>query len=411
MESVLALISFVLVIAIFAVIGSVSSHKGGRTTISSAKFPPPFSSSLSKQEILTAVVGRLENMQSLRFKWKVMERVDKIGRLQAMINVPYNVSGEEIKVSFLLNLSATAREAGGCGVEWSYVMMSPISATPPEIALWEEKIYKQTTLEIRAALFSAQGDADVADFVQDQAKSAGEKSDREDRALEDKSLQGPASLMKTVISQRMELEAQARTEPQAAKATTVAAAKGTTPASPLDIEAPTLPDIVNAELQSLGSANTDLAKSPMHVASSIPGTALPDLAGEELTSLGSGTTGDPSLMQVPEVQTQMPEYQMQMPEYQSQVSPTNSAVPEIQSQMPNEGSYVPEVQSQMPTVNNSVPDVDSQLGNAPNTMNFSPSGSGAAAGGLSTKESKCPKCSQVRDPSFNFCLYCGHTDS
>ncbi len=85
-----------------------------------------------------------------------------------MLTVPYNLAGDNIRISFLMNLLATNKDAGGCTVEWNYVMMSPISSTPLELALLEDEIYKKTTLETRAALFVAQGDAEEAGYLESQ---------------------------------------------------------------------------------------------------------------------------------------------------------------------------------------------------------------------------------------------------
>jgi len=153
----------------------LSKAAKGTPQIGSAKNPPPFSSSLNAKEVLAVVESRLTSMTSIRSQWKIQEKVERIGRLQAMLNVPYNLNGDNIRISFLLNLLATEKGAGGCNVEWSYVLMAPFNKTPMEVALWENDIYKQTTLEIRSALFSAQGDTEIAEFVGEQARSAGPK--------------------------------------------------------------------------------------------------------------------------------------------------------------------------------------------------------------------------------------------
>lgn len=132
----------------------------------SAKFPAAFSSSLTRKEVLDAVEQRLTNIPSLRQKWKTTDKVEKIGRYQAMLKVPYNLAGDNIMVSFLLNLLATSREAGGCTVEWSYVIMSQLSDNITQIAVIEQEVYKNTTLEIRSAIFTARGDAEEAEFLE-----------------------------------------------------------------------------------------------------------------------------------------------------------------------------------------------------------------------------------------------------
>lgn len=147
------------------------TSKNAKAQANSAKNAPPFESRLSQTEILDAVAERLKNIQSIRNKWSITDRVDNVGRLQARLNIPYNLSGDNIKISFLVNLLAMKKAPSGCMVEWSYVMMSPINKTPPEIELWEQEIYKNTTLEIRAAIFSAQDDHEVADFLMSQTNS------------------------------------------------------------------------------------------------------------------------------------------------------------------------------------------------------------------------------------------------
>jgi hypothetical protein len=168
MEGFLFALFFAGIVVIALVYGLVAS-KGKRSgAIASAKFPPTFSSSLSSNEVLAVVEARLKTIQSIRAKWKTTEKVEKVGRLQSMLTVPYNLAGDNIRISFLMNLLATNKEAGGCTVEWNYVMMSPLSSTPPEIALMENEIYKKTTLETRAALFVAQGDSEEAAYLQAQ---------------------------------------------------------------------------------------------------------------------------------------------------------------------------------------------------------------------------------------------------
>ncbi|MCC7530230.1 MAG: hypothetical protein IT342_17030, partial [Candidatus Melainabacteria bacterium] len=89
--------------------------------------------------------------------------------------------------------------------------------------------------------------------------------------------------------------------------------------------------------------------------SNIAGTPLPDIAGEALKVV-AGTTSDLSLVQTPEAQS----------------------------------------------VN---------LGGTPNPLNFSPPNPIFSSGALAANDAKCVKCSQARDPAFNFCLYCGHADA
>jgi hypothetical protein len=304
-------------------------------------------------------------VQSIRFKWKTTEKVEKVGRLQSMLTVPYNLSGDDIKISFLMNLLASNNPAGGCTIEWNYVMMSPLNHTPPEIAIFESEIYKKTTLEVRAALFIAQGDEEVADFLESQAKPIRKEIE----------IHAPSEPLTVAVETPKVAAKPIKISPPAEKELI-----DSTNAAPIeevktfDTPSSTLPDLAEAELHSLGSAGVDLGKTPMHVAKSIPGTSLPDIVGEELSSI-SGTVGNPALMDVPEVQSQMPDVQAQ----------------------------VPDVQSQMP-------DVPPQPNYTANTMNFSPPDP-ALSSSASTLGAKCLKCSQVRDPAFNFCLYCGHSDA
>jgi hypothetical protein len=260
--------------AVFALMGR---KRPGGLGVKSEKYPPVFSSTLSQAEIVNVVEERLKQMTSIRSKWKVQDKVERIGRLQAMLTVAYDLAGDDIKISFLVNLLATAKPAGGCNVEWSYVMMAPISKVPPEIELWENNIYKQTTLEIRGALFAAQGDLEVAEFVQDQARAVAPK---------------PATV-----------------EPR-----------------------------------------------EKHAASA-PGA-------EEAMKV-----------KVPK----------EKPEPQPAVDPQPEPLQQIESS----------TQSEVST----------------NTLNFSPPDLNLVANIAGSAESKCIKCSQARDPSFSFCLYCGHADA
>lgn len=301
-------LAFIGIIAgVVAMVAQTMSPGLKRIGGNSAKFPAAFSSSLTRKEVLDAVEQRLTNIPSLRQKWKTTDKVEKIGRYQAMLKVPYNLAGDNIMVSFLLNLLATSKEAGGCTVEWSYVMMSQLSDNMTQIAVIEQEVYKNTTLEIRSAIFTAQGDAEEAEFLQSKTEQQQQQQQNEQ----------PAIVAETFQS--------------------------TKPAASF----PPLPDIVGAELKSI-----------------------------------SGTTGDPALMEVPEVQ----------------------------AQMPSVDTLIPEVQAQMPTYVLNTPLPDTTLGQVPNTLNFSPPDPNLSSSAPKVKELKCEKCNQDRDPSFNFCLYCGHTD-
>ena len=351
MEGFFFALAFTGLVVIILLYGMFASKNRRGLSTNSSKFPPTFSSSLSSNEVLSVVEARLKTMESIRTKWKTTEKVEKVGRLQSMLTVPYNLNGDNIRISFLMNLLATNRDAGGCTVEWNYVTMSPLNHTPPEIALLEDEIFKKTTLETRAALFTAQGDAEVADYLENQAPPIR------------KEIEMPAareSLNVAVESPEVAVEAVKISPPAEKQLVENTNAAPIENAKTLDTPSSILPDLADAELHSLGSSGVDLGKTPMHVAKSIPGTSLPDIVGEELKSI-SGTVGNPALMEVPEVQSQMP-------------------------------------------------DVPKQADYADNTMNFSPpdpvlSSSASAPG------EKCLKCSQVRDPAFNFCLYCGHADA
>lgn len=298
MEIIFVVFTMLGVIVALATAGKVFAVSPKKIGAQSAKFPPPFSSSLDRKEILTVVEARVTNIASLRQKWKTTEKVEKVGRYQAMLNVPFNLSGDNIRVSFLLNLLATSKEAGGCTVEWNYVMMSPFNFEPVGLSVIAEDIYKNTSLEIRSALFIAQGDEEEATFLESKTQSA--------RPAQEQSSDGDFSTQ------------------QAAK-----------------------------------DSKEDNASTATELDNYQP-SALPDIVAEELKHI-PGTSGDPSLMQIPEVSAQMP----------------------VAARQPEENT---------------------------NTLNFSPLDPLASSSGTKSAETKCVKCSQDRDPSFNFCLYCGHTD-
>lgn len=300
MEFIFVIFAMIGVIFALTAAGKALGLTNNTIGAKSAKFPPPFSSSLERKEILTVVEERVTNIASLRQKWKTTEKVEKVGRYQAMLNVPFNLSGDNVRVSFLLNLLATSKASGGCTVEWNYVMMSPLNTEPLGLSVIAEEIYKNTTLEIRSALFIAQGDEQEATFLEAQTQP------------------GPPS--------QEQPSAQELLIQQAAHSN-VSEEAGSSPATKLDD-----------------------SKS----------SALPDIVGEELKHI-PGTTGDPSLMQIPDVSSQMP----------PMVSPP---------------------------------------GEIPNTLNFSPIDPLPSSSAPKSAQAKCMKCSQDRDPSFNFCLYCGHTD-
>lgn len=265
------------------------SSMKSRVGLNSAKYPHLFSSTLTRAEVLTAVEERLKTMTSIRARWKIQDRVDRIGRLQAMLTVAYNLAGDDIKISFLLNLLAAAKPAGGTTVEWSYVMMAPISKIPPELDLWETNIYKQTTLEIRSALFSAQGDSELAEFVQEQARAMAPKPE-------------PAHERERHIA---------------------------------------------------GSPESDIEK-PLTVEAAASKTEQVQVAAPQ-----------PEPVENPEEVIQKEEEVIQKEED-----------PILQA----------------------------------NTLNFLPPNPQFVGSGMNTEQAKCIKCSQSRDPSFNFCLYCGHVD-
>lgn len=317
-----ALIALVVIfLGIIALTTRVGVGTGKRSAIASAKFPPTFSSSLTANEVLSVVEERLKSMQSIRTKWKTTEKVEKVGRLQSMLTVPYNLSGGDIKISFLMNLLATKKDAGGCTVEWNYVMMSPLNNNPPEVLIFENEIYKKTTLEVRAALFEAQGDLEEAQFVQTQTGTTR------------KEIEIPAP------------REQLKRTPESVEVT---------PGQKQELFTDKL-----AQMQELFCDPDAQIDAPKKLAApaviNIPGTPLPDIVGETLKA-ADGTSSDPSLMQTPEFQS---------------VS----------------------------------------LGGTPNPLNFTPPDPALSSVAHGASDTKCVKCSQARDPAFNFCLYCGHSDS
>jgi hypothetical protein len=193
-------------------------------------------------------------------------------------------------------LLAAAKPAGGTTVEWSYVMMAPISKIPPELDLWETNIYKQTTLEIRSALFSAQGDSELAEFVQEQARAMAPKPE-------------PAHERERHIA---------------------------------------------------GSPESDIEK-PLTVEAAASKTEQVQVAAPQ-----------PEPVENPEEVIQKEEEVIQKEEevIQKEEDPILQA----------------------------------------NTLNFLPPNPQFVGSGMNTEQAKCIKCSQSRDPSFNFCLYCGHVD-
>lgn len=333
MEQIFAAFLILSGVCVFALLSAFARPAGNRVGVASAKFPPTFNSSLSQKEVLSAVEARLQAMQSIRFKWKTTEKVEKVGRLQSMLNVPYNLSGDNIRISFLMNLLATKKDAGGCTVEWNYVMMSPLSNTPPEIALLEDEIYKKTTLETRAALFIAQGDEEVAEFVQTQAQPA------------NKVIETPSALEQLTRAATGGEVSPARTQELFEDSRTKKAELFVDSAAP------------QQDLREVSSAPKIEVPKKLEAPEviNIPGTPLPDIVGEALKVV-AGTTTDPSSMQTPEAQS---------------VS----------------------------------------LGGTPNPLNFSPPDPILSSGALAANNAKCVKCSQARDPAFNFCLYCGHADA
>lgn len=312
-----------------------AQKKPGGLGLSSAKYPPVFSSSLSQREVLSAVEERLRAMTSIRSKWKIQDKVERIGRLQAMLTVPYNLAGDDIKISFLVNLLATAKPTGGCTVEWSYVMMAPFNTAPPEVQLWETSIYKQTTLEIRGALFAAQGDSEVADFVDEQAKAIGP--------------------MATLAAKEKQIAA--RTEGENAK-------QELKQTEPSRIEA--------AQPQAKQQQAEQQPEEPQ------------ESVKIALSEPAQPVQFEPSAQPPQPVQTESNQLLAGLPQFELPASPVLPASPEI------------------PTF--------SSAGELPNTLNFSAPDPAIVSSNASGDAAKCIKCSQIRDASFNFCLYCGHVD-
>jgi hypothetical protein len=365
MESLALFAVIVIFLGIVVLTTLTGRGKGSRVGISSAKFPPTFSSSLSQKEVLSVVEARLQAMQSIRFKWKTTEKVEKVGRLQSMLTVPYNLAGDNIRISFLMNLLATKRDAGGCTVEWNYVMMSPLSNTPPEIALLEDEIYKKTTLETRAALFIAQGDEELAEFVQTQAQPT-RKEIETPSALEQ--LTRAATRSEVSLAPRQELfEDSAATKAGLAEDSLSAKVElfEDLLASKVELfedSAASKAELFEDSLAPQRDLSEDSAAPKIEFSkkleapnvNNIPRAPLPDIAGEALKVV-AGTTDYKSLMQGSEVQS-------------------------------------------------------ISLGGTPNPLDFSPPNPALSTGAAAANDAKCVKCSQARDPAFNFCLYCGHAD-
>lgn len=94
-------LAFIGIIAgVVAMVAQTMSPGLKRIGGNSAKFPAAFSSSLTRKEVLDAVEQRLTNIPSLRQKWKTTDKVEKIGRYQAMLKVPYNLAGDNIMFRF-----------------------------------------------------------------------------------------------------------------------------------------------------------------------------------------------------------------------------------------------------------------------------------------------------------------------
>ncbi len=285
MEGFLFALTFAAIVVIALIYGVVAAKSKRGGAISSAKFPPTFSSSLSSKEVLAVVEARLQTIQSIRAKWKTTEKVEKVGRLQSMLTVPYNLAGDNIRISFLMNLLATNKDAGGCTVEWNYVMMSPISSTPPEIALMEDEIYKKTTLETRAALFIAQGDAEEAGYLESQ--TAPQHKEIELPPPPEEQIR-PPDLHENSPKQSEELFEDSHSQkPELPKDVNTTHRELFEESSPSQVEVPT-------------KADAPVVPTPIPMTSNISGTPLPDIVGEVLKEVATvGTTSDSSLAAIP----------------------------------------------------------------------------------------------------------------
>lgn len=321
----------ILGVFVFAVFGPVLllfryvSPKNNKLGNAAYRFPPPFSSSLSRKEALDIVEARVTHIQSIRHKWKTTEKVEKVGRYQAMLTVPFNLSGGEGRVSFLLNLLATSKEAGGCTIEWNYVIMAP-NFEPSGLSILEADVYKNTTLEIRAALFAAQGDVEEAEFLESKTESPSIVLPAAHEALK-RDADGLDVQNKASQTEKEKLFQDSQTDISANRANATEKVKQETPTF--------------AELRPADEAKQVEDTKPV-AAAEIP--------------------------------------QLQMPEIQ------------------------------MPSIDASFPGLNVQPGEVTNTLNFSPPDPKSSSIAPKAAGDRCVKCSQDRDPSFNFCLYCGHTD-
>ena len=328
-------LGIIVVIVFFGLVaGKVQTDKL-RIGASSAKFPPSFSSSLSRKEVLAAVEERVTNIQSIRHKWKTTDKVEKLGRYQAMLTVPFNLAGDNVKVSYLLNLLATSKDAGGCTVEWSYVAMSELSDSSTQVAVLENEIFKNTTLEIRSALFIAQGDAEEAEYLTS-------KTVKTPPQLEPQQAHEPLTV-------RMERSEQSHPHEDSS-----------TPAPEPAVAAEPAPAVVEEPI---------------------------DIVVEALSKVSNADTLDTPLANTSDV-----------------------PVPKVGSLLPEVNAKLPDVNLQTPESIYSIAGMDLDLGEVPNTLNFSPPDPTLSSTASQANDSKCIKCSQDRDPSFAFCLYCGHSD-
>lgn len=159
--------------------GGVKKERSGKPN----KFPSPFESKLSREVALDVLVERLTHLQTLKPSWTITEKVVSVGRLQARMTVPMNISGGTERVSFLINL-LVSQKGDGSNIEWSYVVMSAVSLVGAEMDLFEDDIYKRTSMEIRIALFERQGEHELADHIKKQLAALPGKGSLEKREHE-----------------------------------------------------------------------------------------------------------------------------------------------------------------------------------------------------------------------------------
>lgn len=108
----------------------------------------------SKEQILDAVANALTNSEVCGNLWRINERIDANGRLQAICDIPLGTGS--VRHTLLLNMVVAPTIYGNCSVEWTFIPLAPHGYQAAGLYLLENEMYVNTSMRIRAALLDVE---------------------------------------------------------------------------------------------------------------------------------------------------------------------------------------------------------------------------------------------------------------